>query len=309
MAALEMGHGIHLMTWCATRMAHFVVACVRFNQLVVPVYNTMFTSGLKVEERNKLFQAENIFTMKHVADLHDVMHNKLQRKVDEDDHLVSQTYTLAKDTASIVRSMSTPKSDKFVESLHLDANGNVMFHEVLNGNDHTLRLTNPHKSNRKQRLTSMKASMKKIKADVLTNIYDNLKDQIGEDTYYHAWSGLDLSDKTNTIEQRLNKLDSLIHLFTEERVHQVQVYTDKKETKTAPLIWKGHNIVLHYPAAIPCSAEELVSELILAWSSISRLWQKQNQTSQGKPNQREIWKKFLSSPDMVSCTPTRAPLL
>ena len=173
--------------------------------------------------------------MKLVADLHGVMHNKLQRKVDEDDHLVSQTYTLAQDTASIVRSMSTPKSDKFVESLHLDDNGNVMFHKVLNGNDHTLRLTNPHKSNRKQteeqRLTSMKSSMKKIKADVLTNIYDNLKDQIGEDTYYHAWSGLDLSDKMNTIEQRLNKLDSLIHLFTEERVHQVKVYTDKKRNK------------------------------------------------------------------------------
>ena len=162
--------------------------------------------------------------------------------------------------------MSTPRADKLVESLYLDDNGNAMFHEVLNGNDHTPRLTNLHKSNRKQtaeqRLTSMKASMKKIKADVLTNIY-NLKDQIGEDTYYHAWSGLDLSDKTSTIEQRLDKLDSFIHLFTEERVHQVQVYTDKKETKTAPLIWKGHNIFLHYPAAIPCSAEELASELKL----------------------------------------------
>ena len=40
MRALEMG-GIHLMTWCATRMAHFVVACQRFGDLLVPVYNAM----------------------------------------------------------------------------------------------------------------------------------------------------------------------------------------------------------------------------------------------------------------------------
>ena len=120
---------------------------------------TYFNLGTTQNVYDKLFQAENIFTMKLVADLHGVMHNKLERKVDEDDHLVSQTYKLAQDTASIVRTMSTPKSDKFVESLHLDDNGNVMFHKVLNGNDHTLRLTNPHKSNRKQteeqRLTSM----------------------------------------------------------------------------------------------------------------------------------------------------------
>ena len=50
MAALEMSHGIHLMTWCATRMAHFLEACKRFDELLIPVYNAMVTMYLKQEE-------------------------------------------------------------------------------------------------------------------------------------------------------------------------------------------------------------------------------------------------------------------
>ena len=83
--------------------------------------------------------------------------------------------------------------------------------------------------------------MKEIKAAVLKNIYDNLKDQIGDATYYYSSSGLDLSDKTSTFEDRLEKLDPLIHLFTEEYQHKVQVYSDAKEMKTSPLIWQHHS--------------------------------------------------------------------
>ena len=50
MAALEMSHGIHLMTWCATRMAHFLKACKRFDELLILVYNAMVTMDLKQEE-------------------------------------------------------------------------------------------------------------------------------------------------------------------------------------------------------------------------------------------------------------------
>ena len=69
MAALEMSHGIHLMTWCATRMAHFLEACKRFDELLIPVYNAMATMDLEREERDKLFQANNIVKMKLIADL------------------------------------------------------------------------------------------------------------------------------------------------------------------------------------------------------------------------------------------------
>ena len=64
MQMLEMRKGVHLISWYATSMAHFLTACNKFDELLVPAYNTMFTSNLKPEERNKLFTAENIYTMK-----------------------------------------------------------------------------------------------------------------------------------------------------------------------------------------------------------------------------------------------------
>ena len=56
-----------------------------------PVYNAMVTMVLKQEEREKLFQANNIFTMKLIADLQPIMLDRLQRTVDKDGHLVKPT--------------------------------------------------------------------------------------------------------------------------------------------------------------------------------------------------------------------------
>lgn len=96
MAMMEMGKGIHLVTWCATRMAHFLVACKKFNELLVPVYNTMYTENLKREERDKLFQVESIFTLKVVADIHEIMHTKLLRPVAKVKALSAQLTSLLK---------------------------------------------------------------------------------------------------------------------------------------------------------------------------------------------------------------------
>ena len=220
MAALEMSHGIHLMTWCATRMAHFLEACKRFDELLIPVYNAMVTMDLKQEERDKLFQANNIFTMKLITDLQPIMLNRLQRTVDKDGYLVSETYRLAQQTANDARKLETPTADKFVESLHLDNNGNLMFTESINNSDHLLRLSDSHKPTRgkseDQRLASVKEKMAKVKTDVLNNIYQNLTEQIGDESYYSAWSGLDLADKECSIEERVTKLDSLLNIFANE---------------------------------------------------------------------------------------------
>ena len=204
MTALEMSHGIHLMAWCATIMTHFLEACKRFDELLIPVYNAMVTMDLKQEEQDKLFQANSIFTIKLITDLQSIMLNRLQCTVDKDGHLVSETYRLAQQTANDVRKLETPTADKFVESLHLDNNGNLMFTESINNSDHLLRLSDSHKPTRgkpeDQRLASVKEKMAKIKTDVLNNIYQNLTEQIGDESYYSAWSGLDLADKECSIE-------------------------------------------------------------------------------------------------------------
>ena len=82
-----------------------------------------------------------------------------------------------------------------------------MFVEVLSDNDHSLRLSDSHKPNRfiteQDRLDSIKSNIKKIKAEVLKNIYDNVSDQVSDDTYYFNWSGLNLADKGSTIQEQM----------------------------------------------------------------------------------------------------------
>ena len=123
----------------------FFEACKRFDERLIPVYNAMVTMDLKQEERDKLFQANNIFTMKLIADLQPIMLNRLQRTVDKDGHLVSESYRLAQQNANDARKLETPTADKFVESLHLENNGNIMFTESLNTSYHLLRLSDSHK--------------------------------------------------------------------------------------------------------------------------------------------------------------------
>ena len=312
MAAFEMSHGIHLMTWCATRMAHFLEACKRFDELLIPVYNAMVTMDLKQEEQDKLFQANNIFTMKLIADLQPIMLNRLQRTVDKDGHLISETYRLAQKTANDARKLETPTADKFVESLHLDNKGNLMFTESMNNSDHLLGLPDSHKPTRvkseDQRLASVKEKMAKIKTYVLNNIYQNLTEQIGDESYYSAWSGLDLADKDCSIEERVTKLDSF-NIFANENIHEVKKYVDSKETQLTPFKWREHSIFLHYPSMLSCSADELSSEINHAWQSVSRLYPKSYQETRGKPNQRSVWKQFFCSADNGIMYPNMCSLI
>ena len=139
--------------------------------------------------------------------------------------------------------------------------------------------------------------MAKIKTEVLNNIYQNLTEQIGDESYYSAWSGLDLADKECSIEERVTKLDSLLNIFANENVHEVKKYVDSKETQLTPFKWHEHSIFLHYQSMLSCSADELSSEIRCAWPSVSRLYLKSYQETCGKPNQRLVWKQFLCSAD------------
>ena len=103
--------------------------------------------------------------MKLMTDLQPIILNRLQCTVDKDGHLVSETYRLAQQTANYARKLETPTVEKFVESLHLDDNGNLMFTESINNSDHLLRLSDSHKPARgkseDQRLASVKKKWQK----------------------------------------------------------------------------------------------------------------------------------------------------
>ena len=70
---------IHLISWCGTRMAHFLEACVVFNNLLVPIHDTLFSLNIRKRERDILFTAENIYTLQVMCDLHQYFDDKYLR--------------------------------------------------------------------------------------------------------------------------------------------------------------------------------------------------------------------------------------
>ena len=293
---------IHMLSWCATRMAHFMEACVSFDDILIPMYDTMFTSGLRKEDRDKLFTAENIYTVKVIKDLNKAFFVKYLRKVDKTFLLVSTVYKTAQDAAIEISDIATPTADEFLDLLQLDPNGNLNVELELNSNKHKLRLSNTHKPTRGQseveRLNKLKEKLVLIKTEIVKNIEGNIRDQCDDQTQYYGWSALDLADTTASLELRVNKIQELMSMFTANTIHTVKKYANAKETKLEADKWMEHTIFLHYPPRIPCTEEELVKEFQESWPILNGLWFKEiNCALQEKrsPDQLATYKIFIQN--------------
>ena len=67
------------------------------------VYDTMYTKGVRVDERDQLFTAENIYILKFLADLQPMFMQEYLRKADIGNLLVSEVYNNSKSFAATVR--------------------------------------------------------------------------------------------------------------------------------------------------------------------------------------------------------------
>ena len=83
---------LHLLSWCQTRMAHFLNSCCIFDDMLAAVYDTMYTKNIRVDERDLLFSAINIYIIKLMADLQPHFAEKFLRQADKSDLLVSEVY-------------------------------------------------------------------------------------------------------------------------------------------------------------------------------------------------------------------------
>ena len=61
---------LHLLSWCQTRMSHFLKSCEVFDSMLPAVYDAMYMKGIRIDERDLLFTALNIFILKVMAELH-----------------------------------------------------------------------------------------------------------------------------------------------------------------------------------------------------------------------------------------------
>ena len=111
---------------------------------------------------------------------------------------------------------------------------------------------------------------------------------------------LDLSNKPMHLEQRIEHINSLLELFTNDAVCEVKRYVDQKETKLEANNWNGYSVNVHYPKVILCTQEELREELE-AWSSVTQLWFKECNCvlkEKVQPDQISTFSKFISNYNM-----------
>ena len=183
-------------------MGHFLKACKVFDDMLLAVYDTMYTKGIRVDERDLLFTAENIFIVKVLADIQPNFEKGYLRKADKSSLLVSTVYNTLKSFASSTASLQTPSADKFKDSLRLDENGNLLADTEVKNNIHTVMLDHPHKPSRhvteEQCILEIKEGLTKLKEKIIANVEANIHDQCNKNTFYYCWSGLDLSDKIPT---------------------------------------------------------------------------------------------------------------
>ena len=291
---------LNLISWCQTRMAHFLTACTVFDTNLPALYDSMSTLDIRVEEREQLFTAMSIYVLKVVASLEPVFMKTYLRASDKSNLLVSESYNIANKLAVDLQkdSLETKNADSFLESLHFDENGNLLSSVSVNENQHVILLNYQSRPRRgvdqNSVLEGIKTSLVEVKGKIVANIVSNIQDQMGEDTWYFNWSGLDLSC-TYTLAYRIELLEPIIQLYTSESIHVVQQYTSSKEDATIPSLFRDHEVHLYYPARLDRNEKQLKGQLQKAWPQINGLWFKERNEAKAANKealQDNVWTNF-----------------
>ena len=161
---------IHLLSWCNTRMAHFLDACDRFDTIILAIHDTLYSADKKKEERDALFTVQNVFVIKLLKDVRTIFNIQYLRQADKDNMLASHNYNIAQKTDVAIEGMETPSPDKLVNALWIDDNGNIHADVQHNNSTHKPSRNVPKES----RLQKLKDDLLEIKQEVLNNIRDNI---------------------------------------------------------------------------------------------------------------------------------------
>ena len=219
-------------------MGHFLKV---FDDMFPAVHDTMYAKGIRVDKRDLLFTAENIFIVKVLVDIQPNFEKGYLPKAEKSSLLVS--------FASSITSVKTPSTDKFKDSLRLDENANLLADTEIKDNIPTMMLNHPHKPSRhitkEERILKIKEGLTKLKERIIVNIEANIHDQCGKNTFYYCWSGLDLSDKIPT-DTKIECLRDVITLLCTVKVHTVGRYNDYKESEIVPDLWNGYTISISF---------------------------------------------------------------
>ena len=140
-------------------MWHFCKSSTIFDEVLPTVYDTMYTKGAKIEERDPLFSPQHKGSYRSTNNIC----KGIPQKFGWNQSPTNQSFAVSAGT------LETPSGDNFKTSLKFEK------HENLQAN---IKLEN---------------NLKHLKNNWY--VETNLEDQRGESTYYFCWSGLDLAPK------------------------------------------------------------------------------------------------------------------
>ena len=135
---------LHLISWCQTRMAHFLNASKVFDDMLPAIYDVMFTKNVRKEERDILFTPQNIFILKIISQHQPIFESRFLRKADKGNLLVTTVFNIADSFATEMSAFETHEADEFKESMKFDTNGNLLTTTKIGGNARTMLLNFPH---------------------------------------------------------------------------------------------------------------------------------------------------------------------
>ena len=313
---------IHIMSWCQTRMVHFLTVCKVLNDSLAGVYDVMATMGVRPEERDLLFTAQNVFLVKIISCLEPTFMESFMRPIDRTSLLVTEVFAIGEKIVSKITDHDTTGADEFLDSLRFDNHGNMLGSLKIKGNKHDIQLSHHSKPSRQhqrdEQLQQVKNKLLQLKTSV---IIFNIEDQNSESSWYWNWSALDFTLSLG-LSARLNRLREVIRIYTTEYVHIKQQYATAKEDRTIDHSYENYAVNLHHQKTIDCSEEELTQQFKAAWTVLNSLWMSESNLARSqnrKPSQLAVWQKlqsehFLEFPSFVQliqvmvCTPNTSPL-
>ena len=170
-------------------MAHFLSVCEKAYDLLVPLYNNMYSCDIKQEEQDRFFHLENIYILKLMNDIHKEFYIKYLRPVDKENLLANMVYYLAQSSSQSIGNLETPQADAIAGIIELDGNGNPSVKEKMNDADFTICLSNCHKpyqnETKDEKIEQLQANLLPLKSKITHNLQANIEDKTGEDMYYH----------------------------------------------------------------------------------------------------------------------------
>lgn len=109
---------IHLLSWCGTRMTHFLDVCVQIERVLKPLFDTIMSANIIPEKRDRYFTANDFFWLKILIGIQGAYCPTYLKKVNLSASLIFEVYTTAQTTAKTLM-------NGFFLLIYFDTNGNL----------------------------------------------------------------------------------------------------------------------------------------------------------------------------------------